>query len=354
MSLFERVVARARPHLVTVIGPGGGRQVAPAARAGPVPARRARRAAGVRARQLPRLRRRARLLGARRDRPRDQFEIVDTDDPTAWASSCAGSSRPGLRAETDEPPERIAARSAPARDRAPGRARSRLGEGEDPQQMRDRLFSAVRSLVEAASRRQPLVFAVEDIHWADEGMLDLIEYLARWVRGPALLLCLARDELLDRRPAGAAAAQRDHDLARPADPGRRRASWSAALLPEGATANGGELVRPGRRALRRQPAVRRGDGQPDPRGGRVETEALPETVHSVLAARLDSLPRRASACSRHASVVGPDLLGGARSSAGERGDRARAALIALQEKDLIVPTPAAGSRASASTPSSTC
>ena len=66
--------------------------------------------------------------------------------------------------------------------------------------MRDRMFSAVRSLIEAASRRRPIVLAIEDIHWADEGMLDLIEYLARWIRGPALIVCLARDELLDRRP----------------------------------------------------------------------------------------------------------------------------------------------------------
>ena len=74
------------------------------------------------------------------------------------------------------------------------------GENEDPMALRDRLFSAVRVLVETASARQPLVFAVEDIHWADEGMLDLIEYLARWATGPTLLVCLARDELLDRRP----------------------------------------------------------------------------------------------------------------------------------------------------------
>ncbi len=40
-----------------------------------------------------------------------------------------------------------------------------------------------------------LVF--EDIHWADDGMLDLIEYLAQWVRAPVLIVCLARDELLD-------------------------------------------------------------------------------------------------------------------------------------------------------------
>src|SRR5919202_5295465 len=67
--------------------------------------------------------------------------------------------------------------------------------------MRDRMFSALRSVVEAACRRRPIVLAIEDIHWADEGMLDLIEYLAQWVRAPLLAVCLARDELLDRRPA---------------------------------------------------------------------------------------------------------------------------------------------------------
>ena len=44
------------------------------------------------------------------------------------------------------------------------------------------------------------MLAFEDIHWADHGMLDLIEYLAQWVRGPLLLLCLTRDELFERRP----------------------------------------------------------------------------------------------------------------------------------------------------------
>src|SRR5919202_2320893 len=66
--------------------------------------------------------------------------------------------------------------------------------------MRDRMFSALRSVVEAASRQRPIVLAIEDIHWADHGMLDLIEHLGRWVRGPLLVVCLARDELLERRP----------------------------------------------------------------------------------------------------------------------------------------------------------
>ena len=49
---------------------------------------------------------------------------------------------------------------------------------------------------------QPLVLVFEDIHWAEEPMLDLIEHLARSVKDvPLLILCLARADLLDERPA---------------------------------------------------------------------------------------------------------------------------------------------------------
>ena len=46
--------------------------------------------------------------------------------------------------------------------------------------MREAFFSAVRFGIEARTRRNPMVLAFEDIHWADHGMLDLIEHLARW------------------------------------------------------------------------------------------------------------------------------------------------------------------------------
>src|SRR5947208_1878012 len=48
---------------------------------------------------------------------------------------------------------------------------------------------------------QPLVLVFEDIHWAEDPLLDLVEHLAAWVRDvPLLILCLARPELLDVRP----------------------------------------------------------------------------------------------------------------------------------------------------------
>jgi class 3 adenylate cyclase/tetratricopeptide (TPR) repeat protein len=61
---------------------------------------------------------------------------------------------------------------------------------------------AVRRLFETLARHRPVVVVFDDIHWAEPSLLDLIEHVADWSRGaPILLLCLARQELLDVRPA---------------------------------------------------------------------------------------------------------------------------------------------------------
>ena len=65
-------------------------------------------------------------------------------------------------------------------------------------------------MLEALARDQALVLAWEDIHWADEGTLDLIDYLSRWLRAPVLQVCLARDELLERRPDWSALQAHGH------------------------------------------------------------------------------------------------------------------------------------------------
>src|SRR5881227_2158595 len=62
-------------------------------------------------------------------------------------------------------------------------------------------FWAVRRLFEEVARKRPLIVLVEDIHWAEPTLLDLLEYLAGWTHdAPLLLLCLARPDLLDERP----------------------------------------------------------------------------------------------------------------------------------------------------------
>ncbi|MGH2393003.1 MAG: AAA family ATPase, partial [Candidatus Limnocylindria bacterium] len=60
---------------------------------------------------------------------------------------------------------------------------------------------AVRKLLEGVASTQPVLLVIEDIHWAEPPLLDLIEYLATWIRErPVLFLCLSRPELLDARP----------------------------------------------------------------------------------------------------------------------------------------------------------
>ena len=65
---------------------------------------------------------------------------------------------------------------------------------------RDRLHDAWAEFLEELVGEQPAVILVEDLHWADDELLDLLEFLLRGVHGPMLLLCTARPELLDVRP----------------------------------------------------------------------------------------------------------------------------------------------------------
>ena len=61
---------------------------------------------------------------------------------------------------------------------------------------------AIRKLFEALGAERPLVAVFEDIHWAEPGLLDLIEHVAEWTRdAPILIVCPARPDLL-RRPSG--------------------------------------------------------------------------------------------------------------------------------------------------------
>jgi class 3 adenylate cyclase len=60
---------------------------------------------------------------------------------------------------------------------------------------------AVRRLFEALARGRPLIVVVDDLHWAEPALLDLLEYVARFARNaPILIVGIARAELLDDRP----------------------------------------------------------------------------------------------------------------------------------------------------------
>jgi DNA-binding SARP family transcriptional activator len=62
------------------------------------------------------------------------------------------------------------------------------------------LFPAVRRLFTTLASHRPLIIVLEDLHWAEPTFLDLVDYLARETTEPILVLCLARPDLVERRP----------------------------------------------------------------------------------------------------------------------------------------------------------
>ena len=75
-----------------------------------------------------------------------------------------------------------------------------IEHGLHPLMARDRFQDTWVEFVEELVRARPLVMLIEDLHWADEQLLDLLERLVRDVRGPLLLIGTARPELLELHP----------------------------------------------------------------------------------------------------------------------------------------------------------
>ncbi|HZR92728.1 MAG TPA: adenylate/guanylate cyclase domain-containing protein [Gaiellaceae bacterium] len=81
------------------------------------------------------------------------------------------------------------------------RAAALVGLEEEPVAAEEG-FWGIRRLLESLSRTKPLVVVFDDVNWAEPTFLDLVEHLAEGIRdGPVLLVCLARPDLLERRPA---------------------------------------------------------------------------------------------------------------------------------------------------------
>ena len=90
---------------------------------------------------------------------------------------------------------------------------------------RDRLHEAWLGFVQELTDKGPMVVLVEDLHWAEHELFELLELLLRAVEGPLLLVATTRPELLDRRPGWGGASFRK--LAH--DPTRRTSCKSSIL-----------------------------------------------------------------------------------------------------------------------------
>jgi len=171
---------------------------------------------------------------------------------------------------------------------------------------------AARTWATELASVQPLVLVFEDLHWAEEEMLDLVEHLAGSVRDvPILILCLARDDLLDRRPGWGGGKVRATAIELEALP-RDDSEILVDALSCGAPA---PLSRERRAAvldttegnpLFLEETVRMllesgADGEP----------GIPHTVQAMIAARIDRLPPGTKALLQRAAVAGRTFPAGA-------------------------------------------
>ena len=269
---YRQVVAAGRPHLVTIAGePGVGKS------------RLVRELWGWLADQSPRpFCRTGRCLAYGQftywplgEAVKEHLGILETDSPEAVRERLRGREMLGLALGVDVAPDL------------------------HPLAARNQLHEAWVGFLEELAAERPTVVLIEDVHWAEESLLDLLARTARDVRGPLLLVTTTRPELLAERASWGAGRQGSSVvLVEALDEG------ASALL---ADELGGERLT----SDLREAIVARAEGNPffveeliaalGESGGEPR---LPDSVKAVLAARIDLLPRMEKSALQAASVIG--------------------------------------------------
>jgi class 3 adenylate cyclase/ATP/maltotriose-dependent transcriptional regulator MalT len=209
-------------------------------------------------------------------------------------------------------------------------------EGERAQQ---EIAWAARAWAEQLAAAQPLVLVFEDVHWAEEPLLELIEHLAAWVRSaPLLLLCIARPELLDERPAWGGGRIRSLTLELEPLPAEESAELVEALAGELELAVDVEtvLAKTEGNPLFVEETVRMLAERP-----REGAERIPDSLQALIAARIDRLPAPQRVLLQRASIMGRIFMLGALSRLAPEVEDPHRQLEELMLRDLVVPEPRA-------------
>jgi class 3 adenylate cyclase/tetratricopeptide (TPR) repeat protein len=189
-----------------------------------------------------------------------------------------------------------------------------LGLSEHETRDRQDLFAAWRLFFERLAETYPTVLAFEDVQWADASLLDFVEYLLDWSRNhPLLVVTLARPDLLERRPTWGAGQRSFTSLyLEPLSPEAMEALLAGLVpgLPETlreqiqSRAQGVPLyaVETVRMLLDRGLLVQ--EGAAYRLTGPVEALEVPETLHALIAARLDDLPADERKLLENGAVLG--------------------------------------------------
>ena len=208
---------------------------------------------------------------------------------------------------------------------------------------RAELFAAWRRFVEAIAAVRPLVLVVEDLHWADPAMLEFLQHLVERSRGlPLLIVATARPELLERAPVWAEAGPAATLLRLAALSDLDTALLVAALVGRSVLPIGVQallLERAGGNPLYAEEFARLLADRGLVVQGQVTTLPdipVPETVHGLIAARLDALAPEVRAMVQDAAVVGRVFWPGAVAAMNGSGpDEVGAGLAELERKQLV-------------------
>jgi class 3 adenylate cyclase/tetratricopeptide (TPR) repeat protein len=216
------------------------------------------------------------------------------------------------------------------------RVETLAGLSPEPREARDRqteAFTAWRRFFEAMADRRPLVLVFEDVHWADDGLLDFVDHLVDWATdSPILVVCTARPELLERRPGWGGGKLNSTTLSLSPLSNEETARLVAALL--GRPLLDAELQRRLLEHAGGNPLYAEQYTQMLAELGDDQELSVPESVQGIIAARLDLLPPEEKQLLQDASVLGKVFwLGGIVN--GRPRDETEARLHALERKGFV-------------------
>jgi class 3 adenylate cyclase/tetratricopeptide (TPR) repeat protein len=178
----------------------------------------------------------------------------------------------------------------------------------------DELFWAVRRTLEAIAEH-PTLLVIEDLHWAEPTLLDLVPYVADLATAPMLLLATARPELLESRPewgslGGRATLLRLEPLGAEDTGALLEGQAGGAALPDGLrrrildAAEGNPLFIEEMVAMLREGGGLVQDGEAWRAADGVRDVEVPTSIRALLSARLDRLPSDERVITERAAVVG--------------------------------------------------
>jgi class 3 adenylate cyclase/tetratricopeptide (TPR) repeat protein len=189
-----------------------------------------------------------------------------------------------------------------------------LGVEEGPRYERDDLFAAWRVFFERLAAVNPVAMVFEDMQWADDSLLDFIDYLLEWSRQHPIFVCtLARPEIHERRPTWGAGRRSFTSLYLEPLSQQSMEQLLDGLVPglpddlraqileraEGVPLYAVETVR---MMLDRGALVQ--DGPVYRPAGAIAQLEVPETLHALIAARLDGLAAEERRLLQNAAVLG--------------------------------------------------